>query len=127
MYISRFYIENFKLFSQVTLNALNYDLNILTGVNNSGKTTVLEAIALWHECFNSLIFKAKRADHRRGIRSYDYRFYISPKDTYFAAESVISVKKPKYDSLFYTERGYKLNFLVKQETQFLVRQETQFF
>jgi hypothetical protein len=25
-----------------------------------------------------------------------------------------------------TERGYKLNFLVRQETQFLVRQETQF-
>jgi len=27
----------------------------------------------------------------------------------------------------YTERGYKLNFLVRQETQFLVRQETEFF
>jgi hypothetical protein len=27
----------------------------------------------------------------------------------------------------YTERGYKLNFLVRQKTKFLVRQETKFF
>lgn len=34
---------------------LDPDFNVFTGVNNSGKTNLLEAIALWHECFNRLI------------------------------------------------------------------------
>jgi len=101
MHIRKFHLQNFKCFSQITLHDLNDDINILTGVNNSGKTTILEALALWNECFNHLIFQAKRADNRLNINEGDYRFYTSPKDTYFSTESLISVQKPQYDSLFH--------------------------
>lgn len=46
-------IKNFKSFQSVTL-ALDPSFNVFTGVNNSGKTNLLEAISLWHECFNLL-------------------------------------------------------------------------
>ena len=54
MYIQTIQIKNFKAFQDVSIN-LNSDVNIFTGKNNSGKTTILEAVALWHECFNKLI------------------------------------------------------------------------
>jgi len=54
MHIQTIQIKNFKAFQDVTIN-LNSDVNIFTGKNNSGKTTILEAVALWHECFNKLI------------------------------------------------------------------------
>ena len=54
MHIQKIQIKNFKAFQDVTIN-LNSDVNIFTGKNNSGKTTILEAVALWHECFNKLI------------------------------------------------------------------------
>jgi AAA15 family ATPase/GTPase len=60
MNIKSINIKNFKSFKNITIN-LNPDLNIFTGVNNSGKTTILEAIALWSECFRKLINQAKRS------------------------------------------------------------------
>ncbi|MCE2672786.1 MAG: AAA family ATPase, partial [Microcystis sp. 53598_E5] len=57
MKISKIQIKNFKSFQNVTVD-LDPDFNVFTGVNNSGKTNLLEAIALWHECFNKLIRQA---------------------------------------------------------------------
>lgn len=58
MHIQQFHIENYKSFQDVTFH-FNKDVNVLTGKNNSGKTSVLEAIALWQECFNLLIKQRK--------------------------------------------------------------------
>jgi DNA repair exonuclease SbcCD ATPase subunit len=43
MYIYQLRIKNLKSFKDITFQ-FNKDINILTGVNNSGKTTVLEAL-----------------------------------------------------------------------------------
>jgi AAA15 family ATPase/GTPase len=123
MHIIKFQITNFKCFSQITLHDLNDDINILTGVNNSGKTTILEALALWNECFNHLIFQAKRADNRLNLNEGDYRFYARPTETYFARESLISVKKPQYDSLFHNlthEMIYLEVTLSKNQEQIMI-------
>jgi len=43
--IKKLIIKNFNAFQDVTFE-INENLNIFTGSNNSGKTTVFEAIAL---------------------------------------------------------------------------------
>lgn len=81
MFIQKFQIQNFKSFQDVTLY-FNKDVNILTGKNNSGKTTVLEALSLWHECFTKLITQAfrnqknyKKGDWILGLRADVFRAF----------------------------------------------------
>ncbi len=72
MTIEKIKIKNFKVFKNVSFT-LNKEINIFTGVNNSGKTTVLEAIALWNECFNKLIKQSLRKDTKLNLLKGDYR------------------------------------------------------
>ena len=58
MFIESFEVHYFKSLQDFKIH-FNSDINILTGANNSGKTTVLEAISLWHECFSKLITQTK--------------------------------------------------------------------
>jgi DNA replication and repair protein RecF len=44
MYLSKLEIVNFKSFAEVSFD-FHPQVNVLTGVNNAGKTTVLEALA----------------------------------------------------------------------------------
>ncbi|MEY4933773.1 MAG: hypothetical protein RIS64_132 [Bacteroidota bacterium] len=53
MYLSKLEIVNFKSFAEVSFD-FHPQVNVLTGVNNAGKTTVLEALALWHECYRKI-------------------------------------------------------------------------
>jgi AAA15 family ATPase/GTPase len=92
-------IKNFKKFEDVTVE-FNSDVNIFTGVNNCGKTTLLEAIALWHECFIKLIKKAERSDKKLKIKQGDYR--LGNKGfNYFDFKDIVSVRSPNYEDLFY--------------------------
>lgn len=50
MKIQKIHIKNFKSFQDVEID-LDPDLNVFTGINNSGKTNLIEAIWLWYECF----------------------------------------------------------------------------
>jgi AAA15 family ATPase/GTPase len=59
MFVQKFQVQNFKSLQDITIY-FNKDVNVLTGKNNSGKTTVLEAISLWQECFTKLITQAIR-------------------------------------------------------------------
>lgn len=74
MHIERFQIQGFKCFEDVCFY-LDPRVNVLTGVNNSGKTTVLEALALWTECFQRLLTSAGKADVRLELRAGDLRFH----------------------------------------------------
>lgn len=60
---------------------LDSELSILTGVNNCGKTTVLEAIAFWADCFQKLIHRAERG-HKDHYNKGDYIF-TSDSQSYF--------------------------------------------
>jgi AAA15 family ATPase/GTPase len=97
MFIRSIEIKNFKSFQDVTI-LLNSDINIFTGKNNSGKTTVLEAIALWHECFTKLIRQAGRA-----TKNYNKGDYIlgNTQEKYFPFYEIHSVRSPNFDDIFY--------------------------
>ncbi len=86
MHIQTIQIKNFKAFQDVTIN-LNSDVNIFTGKNNSGKTTILEAVALWHECFNKLIDQT----------ATNYEKYLSFSE-------VNSVRIPNCEDIFYQQK-----------------------
>jgi len=73
MYISEFRVKNFKSFKDATFH-FNSDLNVFTGINNAGKTTVLEAIALWNECFAKTITKASKKNMTYKYSAGDFIF-----------------------------------------------------
>lgn len=97
MQINSLSIQNFKTFKNVTIH-FNKDLNVLTGINNSGKTTVLEALSLWQECFSKLISEAKR-----GEKSYKRGDYIlGPSyNKYFPFNEINSVRSPNFEDIFH--------------------------
>jgi AAA15 family ATPase/GTPase len=99
MHFSEIYIDNFKTFRKVKVN-LNKELNVFTGTNNAGKTTILEALALWNECFRHLIVKAKKADSKNNIRLGDFRLGHK-NNNYIDYRSITSVRTSRYEDIFY--------------------------
>lgn len=104
MYIKEFHIQNFKSFKDVKIN-FNPTLNVFTGVNNAGKTTVLEALALWNKIFNKSISKAGRIvkDKNDKIR-YNKEDYVMgiTSNRYFDFQSIIDiVRSPNSEDIFY--------------------------
>jgi predicted ATPase len=97
MHIKRFVIENFRRFERVEFD-FNGDLNVLTGVNNSGKTSVLEAVALWAECFDKLVRPLGKEVKRLGLRRGQYWF--GDTSNYFASDAIQSVRSNRYGDIF---------------------------
>lgn len=75
-------------------------LNVITGTNNSGKTTILEAIALWHECFSLLLMMAKKATRGTTIKSGYYRLGKKAQN-YFDYRAIHSVRSYRFSDIFY--------------------------
>ena len=103
MYIQSFRIQNFKSFQDVTFH-FNDDVNILTGVNNSGKTSVLEALSLWGECFEKLIREVKVSRGR--FKKGDFVFGGDAPDfplgqRYIPFQDFISVRGSLFNDIFY--------------------------
>ena len=99
MYISELKIENFKSFGNVTIH-FNEKTNILTGINNAGKSTVLEAISLWQECYNKLIQIAGTSNNKIGINKGNFVFGVMAGVTVSYTE-IISVRSSSYEDIFY--------------------------
>jgi len=97
MHIETFRIQNFKCFEDVRLH-LNAQVNVLTGVNNSGKTTVLEALALWTASFRHLVTTANRANAKLDLRAGDLRFESS---VFHDQQSIRAVRSHGEADLFY--------------------------
>jgi predicted ATP-binding protein involved in virulence len=97
MYLSKLEIVNFKSFAEVSFD-FHPKVNVLTGVNNAGKTTVLEALALWHECYRKLVRRAGRA-----TKQYQKDDYIlgTSAPTYVSYHEITSVRSPNYEDVFY--------------------------
>ncbi len=102
MHIKKFEIHHFKSFQHVTIQ-FNADINIFTGVNNSGKTTVLEAVALWHECFAKLLQRAKTNINEENATSYDKDDYVlgSTQIRYFPSDQLNSVRSSNFEDIYY--------------------------
>ncbi|EYF04369.1 Hypothetical protein CAP_4633 [Chondromyces apiculatus DSM 436] len=99
MHIAWMRIQNFKSLRSADFH-FNADLNVLTGVNNSGKTTVLEAISLWAECFQKLLRQADRAVTKVGVRRGDFRLG-HPNHNYFDHAELISSRSTGYGDIFH--------------------------
>jgi AAA15 family ATPase/GTPase len=97
MYLKKLHIKNFKSFQDIVIE-FNSELNIFTGINNAGKTTMLEAIALWHECFSKLIQEAKKA-----TTNYKKGDYVlgNTGNKYFPYDQINSVRSPNFEDIFY--------------------------
>ena len=114
MHIKEIQIKNFKSFQDVKIQ-LNSDINIFTGKNNSGKTTILEVVALWHECFNKLIRQAGR-----GTTNYRKGDYIlgNTQEKYFPFEEINSVCNPNFEDIFYQcDKTKKIEIYTELENQ----------
>lgn len=99
MHIKSFYIDNFRGYRKFKLNC-EKDLNVITGINNSGKTTILEAISLWNELFGYLISKAQKGAHRLSLHQNDFRF-SHKNGNYFDYRKFNSVRTSGYKDIFY--------------------------
>jgi len=77
MYISKIKLKNFKKFQDVSFE-LNSGLNILTGENSCGKSSILDALSIWYECFSKSIYQLNSGHTLKGknknLRKYDWSF-----------------------------------------------------
>ncbi|WP_417237277.1 ATP-dependent nuclease [Bizionia paragorgiae] len=99
MHLKEFYIDNFRGYRKFKIKT-DSNTNILTGVNNSGKTTILEAISLWNEIFSHLIIRARKRDSNLNIISGDYRFGKKGQN-YIDYRAINSVRSFGYKDIFY--------------------------
>lgn len=77
---------------------MDKQFSILTGVNNSGKTTILEALSLWVECFEKLLNVAQRSVAEK-YRKGDY--ILGPiNNKYFNFDEINSVRCPDFEDIF---------------------------
>ena len=114
MYLKKLQVKNFKSFQDISIE-FNEDINVLTGVNNAGKTTMLEAIALWHECFSRLIHLAGRKENNY-IKG-DYVLGNSYKK-YFPYHQINSVRTPNFEDIFYQrEKRHKIELRGRFENE----------
>ena len=97
MKIVAFHIQNFKSIKDTKI-FLEPSVNVLTGVNNCGKTTILEALALWVECFEKLIHQAKRSVTGK-YNAGDY--VLASSNRYFDFDTINSVRSPNFEDIFY--------------------------
>lgn len=93
-----FRIEGFKAIGDATLH-WHPRVNVITGPNNSGKTTVLEALALWAESFDRICFQAGKASPKQGVRRGDW--YLNANQAHHS--EVVSVRSPGFDDLFHRD------------------------
>jgi len=97
MYIKILKIRDFKSVKDLVVH-LNEQFSILTGVNNSGKTTILEALSLWVECFEKLLNVAQRSVMGKYHKG-DY--ILGPiNNKYFNFDEIISVRCPDFEDIF---------------------------
>jgi AAA15 family ATPase/GTPase len=97
MYLHKLTISNFKSYKDVSFE-FHPKINVFTGVNNAGKTTALEAISLWFECYQNLIQQAgKRVGEQ--YKKGDYILGTS-SPTYISYNNITSVRSPNYNDIF---------------------------
>ena len=116
MYILNFKIVNFKLFRNIEID-FNPSISIITGVNNAGKTTVLQALSLWHECFITLIRKAGTT--RPNYKKNDY-ILGNTQEKYFSFNQINSVLSPNFEDVFYqrdVKNKIQLSATISREEQ----------
>lgn len=70
MYISKLKIKNFKCFDEVEIN-FDPNFNLIIGENNSGKSTIFEAMRLWQLAFQKFL-KDRTNNQQSSFRVFQY-------------------------------------------------------
>ena len=98
MYIKLLRIRDFKSIKNLEVH-LDKQFSILTGVNNSGKTTILEALSLWVECFEKLLNIAQRSVTGKYMKG---DFILGPTNIkYFNFDEINSVRCHDFEDIFH--------------------------
>jgi AAA15 family ATPase/GTPase len=92
MKIKKIEISNFKSIRDLSID-VSSGLNLIIGKNNSGKTTILEALLLWKKCYDNSITVNK------------YKFYSKPKYVNFSDLNFIRITDDS--DLFNSTKGKK--------------------
>lgn len=77
--IEKIVVQNFKSIKKLEIQC-NQGFNVIIGENNTGKTTIFEAIHLWKICYDSNIQKSNKS-----------LFYSGPKNITFADNEYLRV------------------------------------
>lgn len=91
MYISKLKIKNFKVFKEVEIN-FDSNFNLIIGQNNSGKSTVFEALKLWNLAFGK--FLKARTNSRQNSIFYAREYYS------FTISEIEFLRISKFENLF---------------------------
>jgi AAA15 family ATPase/GTPase len=110
--IKKLLVRNFKAFENVEFEFTD-SLNIFTGVNNSGKTTALEALALWHECYSKVLYQAGKAS-KNGFKSGQY--VPGYNNNYFPVSDIYSIRLSDYSDLFYNLKSDRSHDILLRAT-----------
>lgn len=95
MKIKKLFIRNFKKFQNLEVEL--QDLDCLTGGNNSGKSTVLQALALFDFCLHQCLSKPNGRPislKNRSITEEDFVVLPVTKGTDLWHDKMTSRKKP---------------------------------
>jgi len=110
---------NFKVHKHSIVN-FNENLSIVTGENNTGKTSLLEAFLIFEECYNFTKSQIKTSKHRniknKILKINDYTF--SPR---FLAHFK-SVRSKDYSEVFYQNESkitIKIEFQIQNKAFFI--------
>lgn len=101
--IKKLKVNNFKTYANMEISFENM-LSVITGKNNSGKTSVLEAFLIFQESYNHTLHEIKKKTSKYVKNNILNIGSIYFKETYII--SFASVRSQDYYELFYQDNDY---------------------
>ena len=110
MHISKLKIKNFKCFDEVEIN-FDPNFNLIIGENNSGKSTIFEALRLWQIAFNKFL---KDRTNNKTESSFYSKDYFS-----FTIDELSFLRIDNFKNLFFkTGVTIEVSLTLKNEDNF---------
>lgn len=116
MIIKLIELKNFKGFEDIQI-PLNEKINIIIGENNTGKSSIFEAILLWKKCFESIIRPNKTDFYKNdNVKRYlpfnELRFIrlMNDVDLFFSSPNIAKISL----TIIYKDNEYKLGFEISK-------------
>lgn len=110
MYISKLKIKNFKCFNEVEIN-FDPNFNLIIGENNSGKSTIFEAMRLWQLAFNK--FLKDRTNNESKSSFYSREYYSLTIDELFF------LRIERFENLFFpNSKTIEISITVKNKDSY---------
>ncbi len=104
MYISKLKIKNFKCYREVNIS-FDPDFNLIIGENNSGKSTIFDALRLWQLAFQKFL---KDRTNNQSSSFYASQFFS------FTIEDIAFLRILSFDSLLFnsSKKDFEITLFV---------------